>query len=249
MNKRNHNSNTRKVATIYRTFNNKHACPHGIRVKALLAQHNYSIDDHLIRDATDNTNIKKKFGVNTTPVVIIDDKLIGGYDETRAFLGYPKKPKTSYAPINYTFLITFLLACVFVPVTDPVKLIETFVMLSMVILGLMKLRDLDGFIMQFLSYDKLSQYDTRYATVYPFVETLSGLAMLSGHGLIVACPIAFFIGAEGLYSIYIALYIQKRNLKCACVGGSSNVPLGLVSIIENVVMIIVSIWMFIGLYY
>ena len=30
-----------------------------------------------------------------------------------------------------------------------------------------------------------------------------------------------------------AVYIDKRELKCACVGGSSNVPLGFVSLTEN----------------
>ena len=34
-----------------------------------------------------------------------------------------------------------------------------------------------------------------------------------------------------------AVYIDKRELKCACVGGSSNVPLGFVSLTENLMMI------------
>jgi len=33
------------------------------------------------------------------------------------------------------------------------------------------------------------------------------------------------------------VYIDKRELKCACVGGDSSVPLGFVSLSENLFMI------------
>jgi len=38
--------------------------------------------------------------------------------------------------------------------------------------------------------------------------------------------------------VFKALNIHKRELKCACVSGSSNVPLGLVSLTENVMMVL-----------
>ena len=47
----------------------------------------------------------------------------------------------------------------------------------------------------------------------------------------------------GAVSVFKAVYIEKRELKCACVGGSSNVPLGLVSLTENVMMIAMALWM------
>jgi glutaredoxin len=34
-----------------------------------------------------------------------------------------------------------------------------------------------------------------------------------------------------------------RELKCACVGGNSNVPLGFVSLTENLMMVAMAIWM------
>lgn len=40
-----------------------------------------------------------------------------------------------------------------------------------------------------------------------------------------------------------AFYIDRREIKCACAGGDSNVPLGFVSLTENVVMILMGIWM------
>ena len=47
----------------------------------------------------------------------------------------------------------------------------------------------------------------------------------------------------GAVSVFKAVYIEKRELKCACVGGSSNVPLGFVSLTENVMMVAMALWM------
>jgi hypothetical protein len=37
--------------------------------------------------------------------------------------------------------------------------------------------------------------------------------------------------------------MDKRELKCACVGGDSNVPLGFLSLTENLMMIAMAVWM------
>ena len=59
----------------------------------------------------------------------------------------------------------------------------------------------------------------------------------------VSIPLALFIGTIGAISVFKAVYIDKRELKCACVGGSSNVPLGFVSLTENLMMIAMAVWM------
>ena len=51
------------------------------------------------------------------------------------------------------------------------------------------------------------------------------------------------IGGIGAVSVIKAVYLDKRELKCACVGGSSNVPLGFVSLIENLMMVAMAVWM------
>jgi hypothetical protein len=52
-----------------------------------------------------------------------------------------------------------------------------------------------------------------------------------------------FIGTIGAYSVFKAVYVEKRELKCACVGGDSNVPLGFVSLTENLMMMLMGVWM------
>ncbi|KTF07405.1 glutaredoxin, partial [marine sediment metagenome] len=39
-------------------------------------------------------------------------------------------------------------------------------------------------------------------------------------------PVALFIGTIGAVSVWKAVYVDKRDIKCACVGGDSNVPPG-----------------------
>jgi len=58
-----------------------------------------------------------------------------------------------------------------------------------------------------------------------------------------SAPLALFIGGIGAVSVFKAVYVDRRDLKCACVGGDSNVPLGFVSLTENLMMIAMGVWM------
>ena len=71
----------------------------------------------------------------------------------------------------------------------------------------------------------------------------TGLLMIAGTLVWVSAPIALFIGTVGAVSVFKAVYIEKRELKCACVGGSAKVPLGFVSLSENLAMMAMGIWM------
>ena len=70
--------------------------------------------------------------------------------------------------------------------------------------------------------------------------------MIAGALLWLAIPIALFIGTIGAASVIKAVYIDKRELKCACVGGSASVPLGFVSLTENVMMVAMALWMLVS---
>ena len=83
----------------------------------------------------------------------------------------------------------------------------------------------------------------RYAYVYPFAEAYAGLGMLLGVWHLLFAPVSLFIGTVGAISVFKAVYIEKRELKCACVGGDSNVPLGFISLTENLFMIGAGLWM------
>jgi len=82
-----------------------------------------------------------------------------------------------------------------------------------------------------------------YSYIYPYAEFIAGALMLAGVLSVVSVPIALFIGTIGAWSVFKAVYLDKRELKCACVGGNSNVPLGFVSLTENLMMVGMAVWM------
>ena len=126
-----------------------------------------------------------------------------------------------------------------------VRTLEWFVAISMCVLAILKLRDLESFSNMFLGYDLLAQRWVRYAYLYPFGEALAGILMIAGALLWLAIPVALLIGVIGAVSVFKAVYVDRRELKCACVGGDSNVPLGFISLTENLMMVGMAAWMLI----
>ena len=121
--------------------------------------------------------------------------------------------------------------------------LELFVALTMAVLAIQKLQDLNSFSNSFITYDLLAMKVIPYAYVYPFLEAFVGVAMIASLPVYLVAPISLFIGSVGAISVIKAVYIDKRELKCACVGGDSNVPLGFISLTENLFMIAAGIWM------
>lgn len=240
-----------KTATVYRMVMPGHLCPYGLKTVDLLKREGFSVDDHHLESREDTDAFKEKHGVSTTPQTFIDGKRVGGYEELRAFLGksrsQPKEGETSYQPVLAIFGVAFLLGLaiswyVFGTVFT-IQAVEWFVSLSMALLAIQKLQDVRSFSTMFLNYDLLARRWVRYGYVYPFGEALAGVLMVAHALPIISVPVALFIGTVGAVSVFKAVYIDKRELKCACVGGNSNVPLGFVSLTENLFMIGMGLWM------
>ncbi|MGB7430997.1 MAG: glutaredoxin [Ahrensia sp.] len=239
---------TEKSATLYRMVMSKHMCPHGLKAKDLLQRYGFDVDDqHLTsRDAVDA--FKAQHDVKTTPQVFIDGQRIGGFDDLKKHLGIRVQPAdaTTYQPIIALFSVAALLAvAVTWLVRDTLFVGQTvawFIAIAMVLLGLQKLQNIEKFATMFLNYDLLARRWVRYGYIYPFVETGAGLLMLMGVLTWLAAPAALLVAGIGAVSVFKAVYIDKRELKCACVG-DSRVPLGFVSLTENLMMIGMALWM------
>ncbi len=238
-----------KQAVLHRMVMPNHTCPYGLKAKDLLERSGYDVEDHHLttRDQTDA--FKAQHGVQTTPQVFIGGKRIGGYDDLRGFLGKRvADPKaTTYKPVIALFAMTAMMAMgVSYAVSGSVvtlRAAEWFIGMSMVVLALLKLQNVETFATMFLNYDLLAKRWVPYSYVYPFAEGLAGILMVANALTWLSVPIALFIGTVGAVSVFKAVYIDKRELKCACVGGSSNVPLGFVSLTENLMMVAMAIWM------
>ena len=240
-----------KKATLYRMVTDEHICPFGLKSKDLLEREGYEVEDHHLKTREQTDAFKAKHDVKTTPQTFIGDKRIGGHDDLMKFFGKndPQKDKDAcnYLPVIALFSVTFLMAVTaalgfFVSLSLSI-ILPLFIAFSMCALAILKLQDLEAFSNQFLGYDLLAQKWVRYAYIYPFAEAFAGICMVGGVLTFIAAPVALFIGSIGAVSVFKAVYIDKRDLKCACVGGNSNVPLGFVSLTENLMMVAMAVWM------
>jgi glutaredoxin len=244
----NHPAATKK-AVIYRMVMPKHTCPYGLKAVHLLKRAGYEVEDRHLTTREETDAFKAEHGVTTTPQVFIGGKRIGGHDDLRRFLGKRvADPKaTSYRPVVALFSMTALtaLAASYAVTGSAFNLlaVEWFIGFSMVVLALLKLQNIESFATMFLNYDLLAKRWLPYSYIYPFAEGLAGVLMISGALTWLSVPIALFIGTTGAVSVFKAVYVDKRELKCACVGGSSNVPLGFISLTENLMMIAMAVWM------
>jgi len=227
----------------------QHVCPYGLKAKDLLRRQGFTVEDKWLtsREATDA--FKAEHRVQTTPQTFINGERVGGYDDLRRYFGKTvADPKTTtYKPVVALFSMTALMALAVsyavygTPFT--VRAAEWFIGFSMAVLALLKLQNVESFATMFLNYDLLAKRWVPYSYIYPFAEGLAGVLMIAGALNWLSIPVALFIGTVGAVSVFKAVYIDRRELKCACVGGSSNVPLGFVSLTENVMMVAMGLWM------
>lgn len=240
---------TTKRAALHRMVMTEHTCPWGLKSLDLLQREGFTVDDHKLTTRAETDAFMKEHQVETTPQTFIDGKRIGGYEELRRFLGKKvrQEGETTYMPVIALFAMAALLAGAASWTSHgallTINTAEWFIAIAMSLLALQKLKDVDAFATMFLNYDLLAQRWVRYGYVYPFAEGLAGVLMFAGALLWLAIPVAFVIGTVGAISVFKAVYIDRRALKCACVGGDSNVPLGFVSLTENLMMVGMALWM------
>lgn len=238
------------TATLYRMVTDEHTCPYGLKSKWILEREGFDVDDRPLRTREETDAFKRAQGVETTPQTFIDDERVGGYDDLRVHLGYDDaeaaQDEKSYQPVLAVFGVAALIALAVSWSTLGgfawARIAELFVALSMALLAMLKLQDLRSFSTMFLNYDLLAQRWVPYGFVYPFAEATAALLMIAGILPFVSAPLALFIGGAGAVSVIKAVWVDQRELECACVGGGSSVPLGFVSLTENLAMVGMGIW-------
>ena len=238
-----------RTATLYRMVMEEHTCPYGLKAKDLLQRQGFQVDDRWLTTREETEAFKAEHGVKTTPQTFIDGERIGGYDDLRRHFGKTvRDPKAvTYRPVVALFAITALMALAASHAAHgsifTIRAAEWFIAFSMAALAMLKLQNVESFSTMFLNYDLLAKRWVPYSYIYPFAEAGAGILMIAGALNWISIPVALFIGTVGAASVFKAVYVDRRELKCACVGGDSNVPLGFLSLTENVMMVAMALWM------
>ncbi|HYD24152.1 MAG TPA: glutaredoxin [Croceibacterium sp.] len=241
-----------RTAILHRMVMPHHTCPYGLKAKHLLQRKGYTVEDHWLTTREETDTFKAEHGVRTTPQVFVAGERVGGYDDLRRFFGLrvADPDAVSYVPVVAVFAAAAALALAASHAAFGTALTlragEWFVAFAMVILAMLKLQDIEAFSTMFLGYDLLAKRWVPYGYLYPFAEFTAGALMAARALDWLSIPLALVIGTVGGVSVFYAVYVEQRELRCACVGGSSKVPLGFVSLTENAMMVAMALWMLLG---
>lgn len=109
-----------------------------------------------------------------------------------------------------------------------------------------KFLDLKGFADSYSSYDLLATKWYSYGMIYPFLELGLGLAYISNWEPLVTSVVT--VAVMGFSSIgVIKAVMNKRKIRCACLGAVFNLPMSTVTIVEDLLMVAMGIIMIAGL--
>ncbi|MFK7811824.1 MAG: heavy metal-associated domain-containing protein [Maribacter sp.] len=119
-----------------------------------------------------------------------------------------------------------------------------FMGLFYIVFSFFKLLDLKGFPESFRMYDPLAKLIPVYGWVYPFIELTLGLLFLMRFQITTALVVTILI--LGITTIGVTkTLLDKKSIRCACLGTALKLPMTEATFIENFIMLIMAISMLI----
>lgn len=216
---------------LYRMSTPDHECPWGLRAITLLNEKGIAFEDIRLQTVEEIADFKAQHQVATTPQIFFGDRRIGGYTDLAAYFDVVAETADySYTPVIALFSTAGLMA-----IATSIGM-TGFMGISLSMLSSLKLMDINAFSESFAKYDLITRRFKPYGKIYPFAELAIGLGFLSGVAPLAVGIGSLFVGVSGAVSVFKAVYIDKMALNCACIGGNSKAPLGVVSFAENAIM-------------
>ena len=118
----------------------------------------------------------------------------------------------------------------------------TFMGLFFIVFSFFKFLDIQGFAMSFKMYDPLAKKISAYALIYPFLELTLGLFFLMNFKILLALIATIIILGITTIGVTKSL-LDKKSIKCACLGAVLNLPMTKATFIENSIMIFMALFM------
>lgn len=117
-----------------------------------------------------------------------------------------------------------------------------FMGLFYIVFSFFKLLDLKGFPESFRMYDPLAKAVPFYGKVYPFIELALGLLFLMRFQIQLALIVTLLILGITTYGVTKSL-LDKKSIRCACLGTALNLPMTEATFIENAIMLVMALIM------
>ena len=120
------------------------------------------------------------------------------------------------------------------------KVMIDFMGLFFIVFSFFKFLDYSTFPKSFSKYDPLAVKSMLYARLYPFIELLLGLCFLFNFKIKIISFITLSILSITTIGITKSL-VKKNQIECACLGTSMKLPMTEATLIENLIMILMSL--------
>jgi len=122
-----------------------------------------------------------------------------------------------------------------------------FMGLFYIVFSFFKMLDLKGFTESFRMYDPLAKQVTVYGKIYPFIESILGLMILMRFEVTIALIITLIILSITTLGV-IKTLLDKRSIRCACLGTALKLPMTEATFIENAIMIVMAVLMLLNMF-
>lgn len=117
-----------------------------------------------------------------------------------------------------------------------------FMGLFYIVFSFFKMLDLKGFPESFRMYDPLAKRAPVYGKIYPFIETALGLMFLMRFEVNIALIITIVV--LGITTVGVTkTLLDKKSIRCACLGTALKLPMTEATFIENTIMIVMAVLM------
>ncbi len=117
-----------------------------------------------------------------------------------------------------------------------------FMGLFFIVFSFFKMLDLNGFPESFRMYDPLAKQLPIYGWIYPFIETALGIMFLMRFEIQIALIITLIVLSITTVGVTKTL-LDKKSIRCACLGTALKLPMTEATFIENAIMIGMAILM------
>jgi copper chaperone CopZ len=102
-----------------------------------------------------------------------------------------------------------------------------------------KLLNLSGFVDSYAMYDIIAKRWKGYGYLYAFLELLLGLAFSVGFSPVLTNSVTLIVMGISIIGVLQSV-LDKKKIKCACLGDVFNLPMSTITIIEDALMILMS---------
>ncbi|MFT5280772.1 MAG: hypothetical protein ACI9AR_000206 [Flavobacteriaceae bacterium] len=168
-------------------------------------------------------------------------KLIPRVPKEEVALNHPFK---DFAPLVVIFVIILSFALIFSYGKGVMHFMRDFMGGFFILFGLLKVLKLKAFAEAYEMYDVLAQKSKAYAHAYPFIELGLGLLFIFNIFPIGVNIFTFVIMLIGAWGVYLKLK-KKELIPCACLGTVFKVPMTWVTLMEDLLMAVMSLIMLI----